>query len=74
MPARVGALTPVLRVTRGLRLPFVPVDDDELRSSAYWWFYTAQKARDQLGFGVRPIDETLDDTIAWLKQDGYRRH
>ena len=70
----VAALTPGLRAARALRLPLVPVDDNELRSSAYWWFYRADKARDQLGFGVRPLDETLADTIAWLHADGYRRH
>ncbi len=70
----VGALTPFLRVSRALRLPLVPLDDNELRSSAYWWFYTSQKARTELGYGTRPLDETLADTIAWFKSDGYHRH
>jgi dihydroflavonol-4-reductase len=70
----VGALTPFLRVSRALRLPLVPLDDNELRSSAYWWFYTSQKARTDLGYGTRPLDETLADTIAWFKSDGYHRH
>jgi nucleoside-diphosphate-sugar epimerase len=61
-------------VSRTLRLPLVPLDDSELRSSAYWWFYTSQKARTELGYGTRPLDETLADTIAWLKSDGYHRH
>ncbi|MDX6593862.1 MAG: hypothetical protein QOJ13_3058 [Gaiellales bacterium] len=70
----VGALTPGLRVARALRLPFVPVDDNELRSSAYWWFYRGDKAADELGFSARPLDETIKDTVAWLREDGYRRH
>jgi dihydroflavonol-4-reductase len=70
----VGALTPGLRAARSLRLPLVPVDDNELRSSAYWWFTRADKARNNLGFGTRPLDETLADTIEWLHADGYRRH
>jgi dihydroflavonol-4-reductase len=70
----VGALTPGLRAARTLRLPLVPVDDNELRSSAYWWFTRPDKARNHLGFGTRPLDETLADTIAWLHADGYRRH
>jgi dihydroflavonol-4-reductase len=70
----VGALTPFLRVSRALRLPLVPLDDNELRSSAYWWFYTSQKARTELGYGTRPLDETVADTIAWFKSDGYHRH
>jgi len=70
----VGALTPFLRASRALRLPLVPLDDNELRSSAYWWFYTSQKARADLGYGTRPLEETLADTIAWFKSDGYHRH
>jgi dihydroflavonol-4-reductase len=72
--ASAGALTPGLRVARILRLRFVPLDENELRSGAYWWFYRAEKARTELGFTTRPLDETLADTIAWFKQDGYRRH
>lgn len=74
MKLPVGALSPVLRLARTIRLPFVPVDDDELRSSAYWWFYSPQKAIDELGFTTRPLDESIRDTAEWLKQDGYRRH
>jgi len=74
MKLPVGALAPVLRVARALHLPFVPVDDNELRSSAYWWFYSPQKAIDELGFTTRPLDETLRDTADWLKRDGYRPH
>ncbi|MDX6549210.1 MAG: hypothetical protein QOG33_2760 [Gaiellales bacterium] len=72
--APVGMLTPGLRLARAMRLRFAPVDDNELRSGAYWWFYKAEKARNELGFTTRPLDETLADTIAWLRADGYRRH
>src|SRR3954469_5208283 len=70
----VGALTPGLKAARVLRLRMVPIDENELRSGAYWWYYTAARARDELGFTVRPLDETLADTIAWFRADGYRRH
>jgi hypothetical protein len=56
-----------------LRLP-LPLDDQELASSAHWWYYTAAKARAELGFSVRPIDETVRDTAAWLLKDGYHKH
>jgi dihydroflavonol-4-reductase len=72
--ASVGALTPGLKLSRALRLRFVPVDDNELRSGAYWWFYRAERARAELGFATRPLDETLADTVSWLRKDGYRRH
>ena len=68
-----GVLTPLLRIGTALRLP-VPLDADELASSARWWFCTAAKARSELGFHVRPLDETIRDTADWLLADGYRRH
>jgi dihydroflavonol-4-reductase len=68
-----GVLEPSARLASALHIP-LPADADELRSSARWWFYTAAKARDQLGFATRPIDETIRDTADWLKADGYHRH
>jgi dihydroflavonol-4-reductase len=68
-----GLLRPVLAVGSKLRLP-LPMDDQELASSAHWWFGTAAKARAELGFTTRPLDDTLRDTAAWLQADGYHRH
>jgi dihydroflavonol-4-reductase len=68
-----GMLRPILRVGSALRLP-LPLDDQELASSAHWWYYTAAKARAELGFSVRPISETIRDTAAWLQNDGYHKH
>jgi dihydroflavonol-4-reductase len=68
-----GVLRPVLRVGTMLRLP-LPLDDEELASSSHWWFYTAAKARAELGFTVRPIEDTIRDTADWLRADGYHRH
>ena len=68
-----GVLRPVLRVGSTLHLP-LPLDDQELASSSHWWYFTAAKARSQLGFAVRPIDETISDTAAWLRADGYHKH
>ena len=69
----VGVLRPLLRIGNALRLP-LPLDGDELSSSAHWWFATSAKARAELGFTVRPIEETVRDTAKWLLADGYRRH
>ena len=52
----------------------MPLDEDELRSSAYWWFYDGAKAGNELGFTTRPMHETIADTAAWFKADGYHRH
>jgi dihydroflavonol-4-reductase len=70
----VGLLAPPLAAARVLHLPLVPLDDAEVRSSAYWWFTTPAKAERELGFSTRPIAETVADTAAWLRADGYRRH
>jgi dihydroflavonol-4-reductase len=68
-----GVLRPVLRVGSTLHLP-LPLDDQELASSSHWWFFTAAKARAELGLTVRPIEETVRDTAEWLQADGYHRH
>jgi hypothetical protein len=56
-----------------LHLPLVPLDEAELRSSAYWWFYDGSKAQ-AMGFQTRPLEDTIRDTVAWFRADGYRRH
>jgi dihydroflavonol-4-reductase len=68
-----GILLPLIRAGTALRLP-LPLDADELASSSRWWFYTAAKARSELGFQTRPLDETIRDTANWLLADGYHRH
>jgi dihydroflavonol-4-reductase len=68
-----GMLRPILRMGSTLHLP-LPMDDQELASSTHWWYYTAAKARAELGFSVRPIDDTVRDTAAWLQKDGYHKH
>jgi dihydroflavonol-4-reductase len=68
-----GVLRPVLRVGGALHLP-LPLDDQELASSSHWWYFTAAKARAELGLTVRPIEETVRDTAEWLQADGYHRH
>jgi dihydroflavonol-4-reductase len=71
--APVGLLRPLLRAGTALHLP-VPLHPDELGPSARWWFYTAAKARRELGFAVRPLEESIGDTADWLRADGYHRH
>jgi len=55
LPARLATLGAAL----------VPgVTPDQVRAAAHWWFYTAAKAEQQLGFRTRPLSETIADTIA----------
>lgn len=68
-----GILRPVLRIGGALHLP-LPLDDQELASSSHWWYFTAAKARAELGFTVRPIEQTVRETAEWLRADGYHRH
>ena len=72
--APVGLLAPGLKLARICHLTLVPLDEDELRSSAYWWFYDGAKARGGLGFTTRPMAETIADTADWFRADGYHRH
>jgi len=27
-----------------------------------------------MGFQTRPLEDTIRDTVAWFREDGYRRH
>jgi dihydroflavonol-4-reductase len=68
-----GLLRPILRAGGALHLP-LPLDDQELASSTHWWYATSAKARAELGFTVRPIEDTIRDTADWLRADGYHKH
>ena len=50
----------------GRRLPVAPwpLHAGEVRAASHWWFYDPAKAERELGFTVRPIDETIAATAA----------
>jgi dihydroflavonol-4-reductase len=48
------------------RVP-IPTTVDEVRSGTQWWTYRSEKAQSELGFSSRPHEETLEDTVAWLR-------
>ena len=56
LPPKVAALSATV-------LPW-PVRPGEVRAAANWWFYDPAKAERELGFTVRPLDETLEATVA----------
>jgi dihydroflavonol-4-reductase len=73
--ARVSAVSGVKRRMVGLPLWLAvagatlvrgPVSPDEIRAAGRWWFYDGAKAEHDLGFRPRPLDETIEDTIADL--------
>jgi dihydroflavonol-4-reductase len=65
---RTVTLPPPLAVAGAALLPG-PVSADEVRAAARWWFYSPAKAERELGFAVRPLAETLADTLADQRRD-----
>ena len=46
------------------------LDDATIRMSSLFWYCDSTKARENLGFRTRPADETLRDTINYLRSSG----
>ncbi len=46
------------------------LDDATIRMSSLFWYCDASKARRDLGFAARPANETLRDTICYLRSSG----
>src|SRR5687767_275962 len=46
-----------------------PVAAKEVEQAEYFWYFDSTKARDELGFSPRDPQETLNDTIAYLRQN-----
>jgi dihydroflavonol-4-reductase len=55
---------PVRAAVLGATLIPWPVRADEVRAASNWWYYDQGKAERDLGFTVRPLDETIADTAA----------
>jgi dihydroflavonol-4-reductase len=51
------------------REPFVTVD--ALKMSRYHMFFTAEKARRELGYVARPYADGLRDALGWFRAAGY---
>jgi dihydroflavonol-4-reductase len=50
----------------GARLPGrPPVTPAEVRAAAHWWTYRNGRARRELGWSVRPHEETVEETVGW---------
>jgi dihydroflavonol-4-reductase len=47
------------------------MDAATARLMRYHWYYDSTKAMTELGYSPRPLDETLRDTIAWLRENHY---
>lgn len=66
--ARLGAS--VLRAVYPMFGKEYELDDASIRMSSLFWYCDSTKARMDLGFEARPADETLRDTIEYLRSSG----
>lgn len=47
------------------------LDLDSIKLSVYNWHADSSKAERELGFTRRPIEETVERTVAWFRENGY---
>jgi len=63
-----------LREARSLGVPlWLPIDPEGFALMAQWWTVSSAKARRELGYRIRPLEKTLQETIDWyleLMADG----
>ncbi|MCL4488285.1 MAG: NAD-dependent epimerase/dehydratase family protein [Chloroflexi bacterium] len=45
-----------------------PIDYATAQITRRYWYYASAKAANELGFGSRPLDETLRDAIMWFRE------
>jgi dihydroflavonol-4-reductase len=56
----------------GLSFPnFSSLDIDSVKLAGFFWYCDSSKAIRELGFPQTPIEETLDKTVKWFKDQGY---
>ncbi len=65
LPGTVAVTGVELAQRIGLTLPTTP---DEARSGTLWWTFRSDKAERELGFAARPHEETLEETVAWMRE------
>ena len=66
--ARTGAA--ILRRAYPMAGKRFELDDATIRMSSLFWYCDTTKARRDLGFATRPADETLRETVAYLRSSG----
>ena len=71
LPIPAPMLVPTARVLHALHVP-LPVHPDELDSSRWYWYSTPQRAITELGYAPRPIRESVESMVAYLRERGMR--
>lgn len=51
--------------------PKLPLPSNHLRALPLWQGYNTKKAQNELGLSPRPFSETVQDSLAWFKAEGY---
>jgi dihydroflavonol-4-reductase len=46
-----------------------PVASKEVEQAEYFWYFDSSKAEEQIGFAPRDAQETLQDTITYLRRE-----
>jgi dihydroflavonol-4-reductase len=56
----------------GISAPnYVAMDVDSIKGSKYYWYFDNSKAVNELGFSPRPLEETIESTVNWFRENGY---
>jgi dihydroflavonol-4-reductase len=71
LPIPAPMLVPTARVLHTLHIP-LPVHPDELDSSRWYWYSTPKRAIAELGYAPRPIRESVESMVAYLRARGMR--
>ncbi len=59
------------RIFRVTSPSFVSFDVDSVKLIRLKWYFDSFKAVQELGFSQTPIEETLEKTVRWFKDNGY---
>lgn len=60
-----------LFVLIGRLLPFLHLPINHVAKLRRWQGYNTQKAERELGLSARPLEQTITDALAWLRQNGH---
>ncbi len=59
------------RILRVSSPSFVTQDVDSVKTLRLYWYFDSSKAVRELGFPQTPIEESLEKTIRWFRDNGY---
>ncbi len=50
---------------------YVAMDVDSIKGTKHYWYFDNSKAVKELGFSPRPLEETIEKTVKWFRENGY---